>query len=387
MLTHAGASTAHAPARVAVNAAACWPSLEQELLLRAAALDSPYAIEAWTAWQAAVDIENLDPGSFRLLPLLQRNLTRLGVTGPLMQRLRGVHRQAWFRNTVLFGRTADVVRALADAGIDTLLLKGIPLALRYYREESTRPMADADVLVRENDAAAAVECLQRHGWASQQPLPRWPPPHRGSWAFRNDAGHELDLHWHVFADCLGAHDDDDLWEASVPLLVSGAATRALAPADQLLHVLAHGIHWNPLPSIRWVADAAAIVSASESALDWDRLLAQAKRRQLTMVVAAGLPYIRELLGVPVPDAVLTALAARPAGAAEWFALWARTTGGAVPGAWRMWNGYARSLAGTGRWPTPIGFVDYLREAWLVDSGWEIPAVVREKLARAGATRT
>jgi hypothetical protein len=368
---------------LAPSRSSCWPTPVQELLLRAALLDGAAAIHAWTEWQAIVDIEQIDSGSFRLLPLLQRNLTRLGVSGPMMQRLRGVHRQSWFRNTVLFGRVAEVVRALERAGIRTMLLKGVPLAVRYYREESTRPMADADILVPVKNAAAAVDHLARLGWTSQQPLRRWPPPHRASWAFRNDADHELDLHWHVFADCLGEHDDDDLWAAAMPLTVSGAATLALCPADQLLHVLAHGIHWNPLPSIRWVADAASIVSGAGAALDWDRLFVQAAKRQLTPVVAVGLPYLRSLLNVSVPDEVTDRLARLQISGAQRLWLWSRTTPGATPGALRMWHGYLRA-AERSRWPNPVGFVRYLCDTWLVDSPRELPAIVREKVARAWA---
>jgi len=299
-----------------------------------------------------------------------------------MQRLRGVHRQAWFRNTLLFARSAETVRALSVAGIDTLLLKGVPLALRYYREASTRPMADADVLVRTRDVGLALEHLQRLGWQSQLPLPAWPPPHRASWAFRNDAGHEFDLHWHVFADCLTEGDDDELWAAAVPLTFGAAEARALCPADQLLHVLAHGIHWNPLPSIRWVVDAAAIVQSSGTSLDWERLLAQAERRGLIPVVVVGLPYLARLLMSPVPGPLLSRLAARPASARERLWLWARTTSGARAGLYRMWSGYTRAARAASRWRTPIGFSRYLSELWLADRPTQLPHILREKLGRA-----
>jgi hypothetical protein len=360
----------------------CWPTREQEWLLRAAWLDGAPSLEAWHAWQAVVDIEQIDPGSFRLLPLLQRNLARQGVTGDLMQRLRGVHRQAWFRNRLLFARSAGTVRALEDAGLDTLLLKGIPLALRYYREDATRPMADADVLVRTADVHRALDRLQHLGWRSQTPLPPWPPPHRASWAFRNDAGHEFDLHWHVFNDCLGARDDDDLWAAAVPLTIDGAETRALCAADQLLHVLAHGIHWNPLPSIRWVADAAAIIDGAGASLDWARLLTQAEQRQLMPLVAAGLPYLAQLLAAPIPPAVLTPLTTRRPTAGERLWLWARTTPGARSGLLRMWSGFSRASRLSGHWRTPAGFTRYLRELWLVQHPSDLPRILRDKLGRA-----
>jgi len=57
----------------------CHPSPVEQLLLRAALLDGEEAITAWQAWITAVDLSNVNPGSYRLLPLLYDNLNRLGV--------------------------------------------------------------------------------------------------------------------------------------------------------------------------------------------------------------------------------------------------------------------------------------------------------------------
>ena len=56
-----------------------WPTATQTMLLSAAlAEDAIEALEAWARWRDAVDFENLDYGSHRLLPLLHRNLVRHG---------------------------------------------------------------------------------------------------------------------------------------------------------------------------------------------------------------------------------------------------------------------------------------------------------------------
>src|SRR5262249_54557182 len=160
----------------------------QELLLRAALLDGPEAEGAFEAWQARVDLAQIDAGSFRLLPLLYANLTRLGIRSPLSARLRGIHRQAWYRNQVLFRRGAETLRALEGAGIPTLLLKGIPLALLHYRDEAVRPMADADVLVPTQAVTGALAVLRRAGWHPGRTLALWPPKHCASCMFRDEAG-------------------------------------------------------------------------------------------------------------------------------------------------------------------------------------------------------
>src|SRR2546430_6554391 len=51
-------------------------SPQQELLLRAALLQGPRAVEAFERWRHLVDVEELDPDSHRLLPQLYHNLDR-----------------------------------------------------------------------------------------------------------------------------------------------------------------------------------------------------------------------------------------------------------------------------------------------------------------------
>ena len=77
-------------------------------------------------------------------------------------------------------------------------------------------------------------------------------------------------------------------------------TRALGSADQLLHVLAHGARWGEVPPIRWVADAVAVERSAEGGLDWERFVAEASRRHLTVAAAEALERLAADLDFPVP---------------------------------------------------------------------------------------
>ena len=116
------------------------------MLLQAALLDGDRASTASRAWCARIDLDLLDAGSLRLLPLLYRAMTARGESWTHLGRLRGVYRQTWYRNNLLIGRLARLIDALERAGIPTLVLKGVPLALCYYRDTALRPMGDADLL-------------------------------------------------------------------------------------------------------------------------------------------------------------------------------------------------------------------------------------------------
>src|SRR5439155_716431 len=74
-------------------------------------------------------------------------------------------------NQTLFHEAARLLQGLREAGIRTMVLKGLPLALLYYRDRGARPMSDVDVLVPVHQTALAIDCLARMGWrASSQSL-------------------------------------------------------------------------------------------------------------------------------------------------------------------------------------------------------------------------
>ena len=125
----------------------CWPTPNQELLLRAALLDDAQAIPAWEQWQQTVDFTEIDHRSQKLLPLVYHNLTRLDVSGPLIERSKGYYRLTWYKNHLQFHHMAVVLHDLHQAGIPTLLLKGAAMAVYYYRDPGLRPMEDFDLLV------------------------------------------------------------------------------------------------------------------------------------------------------------------------------------------------------------------------------------------------
>ena len=70
------------------------PSPAQTLLLRASLLDDAAAQQAWREFRKLADLDTVDAGSHRLLPLLVRRLSDVGEDSPEMGRLRGIHRGA-----------------------------------------------------------------------------------------------------------------------------------------------------------------------------------------------------------------------------------------------------------------------------------------------------
>ncbi len=233
-----------------------------------------------------------------------------------LAKLKGAYRGAWVHNQLLFKRAAEALGALGDAGVPTLVLKGIALSIAHYRDDGVRPMEDIDVLVPRRDFERAITVLRGAGWAAGReyiPTGGLRAVHAEHLQHR-EGGVCLDLHRYALAQ---AASDDEFWSAAVEIELLNAPTRILCPADQLLHVAVHGARWNRVPPVRWLADAVVIERSAGADLDWDRLVAEATRRGVTATLAAALECLVGAVEFPLPDGVLERLARRtegPAGA-------------------------------------------------------------------------
>jgi len=282
---------------------ALWPTAAQELLLRSALLTGPQALEAWQRWKSQHDLveSDLDRGSFRLLPLVYKNLSAQGIEEPHLPRLKGIYRYWWCSNQDLFYQAAGLLERLHEAGIRTMVLKGAAASVLYYDDTGVRPMADVDVLVPYAQVQAAIECVGRLGWRAATGYIDEEVRYRHSTPMVNDAGREFDLHWHSLREGLQADADDGFWRRSVPLGILHVRSRGLAPADALLHTVVHGMRWNEEPTIRWITDAMAILKSSSDRVDWDALIAEACARRVQLRMVYGLGYLKRTFGAPIPD--------------------------------------------------------------------------------------
>lgn len=287
-----------------------WPTGEQRLLLEAGLFSGQRAIDAFHAWRSRVQLEDdFSVETLRLLPLVYHNLHELGVSDPIMPRLKGVYRHSWYRTNRLMHATAPVIAALSGAGIPVLLTKGVPLALSYYRNPALRPMADVDVVVPHARLDEALGILARHGWRGE-----WPESDmrrfrhaRQSWG-PGDA--EVDLHWRpMYESPLGAAERS-FFETAEPLDFKGTTVLQPDPTHALVQNVVHGVRWNVETPVRWIADATTILRARGADVDWDAVLHLADTHRVGQRLYLGLAYLAESFGCPIPQSALERLRAR-----------------------------------------------------------------------------
>lgn len=283
----------------------------QRHLLRASLLDGDAARSAFERWLTS-RVDPLDPGSRRLLPLLQLNLRRLGDDFAERDWIREQVAAFDRRNQALIEATVSAISALERAAVATLLLKGVPLATHYYPAIAARPMDDCDLLVPADAVARALDVLGSEGWRCEIPLTPATMRRVHAGRFARGNGLFIDLHWHITPETCG-HEPDarSWWDDSRTLELHGTHTRMLSPADMLFHVCVHGQRWSTTPTLRWVPDALFILRKEDAAIDWDRVVARAEKHELALPLLEALLFLREELDAPIPQRVIEELTRLP----------------------------------------------------------------------------
>ena len=299
-------------------------SPDQILLLKAALLPAPEALEYWQKWkigQGLTDSEiiqdkkilerifdPLDRGSYRLMPLVYRNLE--ATNDPIVKRMRGIYRHSWMRNQQQLHWYGKVVGVLHAAGIETMCIKGLAMSLLYYDDLGGRYMNDIDVLVPYEERQHAMQALLTSSlglW--MEPFDYHMQPYYHGTHFHSENGFNLDLHHHLMGYNLAKDLDAIFWQSSNPIKVKhDLPGSTLSPTHQIFHNIAHGnaphIEESPL---RWIADCYVIYT--NHTIDWTEILQLAVKFRLVWPVQDGMRLLIKEFGLILPKAVRQTLEA------------------------------------------------------------------------------
>ena len=134
----------------------------------------------------------------------------------------------------------ECVGALAAAGVEAALLKGLAYERTLYPQPGARPTSDVDLLVRARDRRAAFDVLDRLGFEPRAAAPGFDEPdyHEVAW---NRGGVEVDLHLALAPYARCAIDYEDVWRAGAPARARRGARGCVRPgARRRLPCPAHG---------------------------------------------------------------------------------------------------------------------------------------------------
>ena len=263
----------------------------------------------WALVEEEAQRHNLRELTYRLLadgPLAD------AVPPALLERLRAPYLDTARRNALAFHETRRMVRALADRGIEVVLLKGIALARFTYAEPGLRNMADVDVMVRRDRLAEAEQVYLAHGYGPT-PRPDVDETCRCSkhlaWLVKAEAP-VVELHWSLDSPTSPFHLDlDGLWARTRAAVLDGVQVRVLAPEDLVLHLAIHASYHHQFnrTALKGLVDIQTVVARHRGEIDWEALTKRAGAWGVAGFIWATLRLSQDLLGVAVPVSALGAL--------------------------------------------------------------------------------
>ena len=258
---------------------------------------APLSDEAWsTLLSAAAD--------HRVLGLLRSAVDSgaLPATPAQRTRARADHRMALLRVLALEQHLVSVTALLADAGVETRVLKGSAYAHLDYPDPALRSFVDLDLLFRPGDIARAVSVLSAVG------LTRILAEPRPGFDRRFDKGttlrapdFEIDVHRTFVLGPWGFRVDlDALWLSGDSFTIGGHTLTALSAPHRFLHACYHAALGDWPLRLGSLRDVAELHPADEPGM-----IALAGSWGVQAVVAAAVADSTRLLGLPVTGPLRT----------------------------------------------------------------------------------
>ena len=220
------------------------------------------------------------------------------------------------RNMILGQVAEECLRALAAAGVPTIVLKGLDYETRLYGVPGARPTSDVDLLVRDEHRRPAFAVLDRLGFEPRAAAPGFDDAdyHEVAWT---RAGVEVDLHMALAPVVRCRIDYRAIWRDAEPFRVGEADALVLAREHAaIFHALHMAIDHFGVPAI-YLVDLARLLPRSEQ-FERAHDLARAWRCERPLVTATAL--VRQFLPGHLPDSTGEASSWRTRRVVEFYGL-------------------------------------------------------------------
>ena len=208
----------------------------------------------------------------------------------ILAKLKTDYYYALLRNTLISQEAERILGAFNQESIAVIPLKGVFLAESVYQNIALRPSADIDLLIRKEDFSRTNALLDSLGYSL--------PLSCGD-TFAEDTlslnslmyvnkvkTSALHLHWHLINSVWpleSARDSiamDEVWLKAKPGIIYGAKVFSLS-ADWLLLYLCHHCFKHYFAKLILSFDLIKVIEASREEIDWDKLIEDANRLEMT----------------------------------------------------------------------------------------------------------
>ena len=212
---------------------------------------------------------------------------------------------------------AAVHRLVAhEARVPLLLVKGLWLTEHVYRDPRARVPGDIDLVTHPDTMPALTAMLRDLGAAVPRDLAdlRPPPPNSGEVPVRYPRWQvSLDVHWRMMPESITPEVEAELWRRAEPWSLAGRTVLSLSLEDHLLYLCAHVASHHRMASVgvRALLDIAQFTTTPPRPIDWEVVVARARRWGWERGAWVLLTLAKTWLGARVPDDAVDGLVSGP----------------------------------------------------------------------------
>lgn len=284
-----------------------WANEQQQLLLKACLLDYQTAKTAYEQWISQVNIDLLDGQSNQLLGLLYRNLTQQNIDSEHIGRLKGINRYQWTKNQLVINQYEQIAQQFQQANIDLICFDDIAILSHCYQDSGSKSLINLGLLIHQEDFSEAEELLTNLGWQLQTNLINTRLHSNNLW-FKNDKNQNLVCKSSLFMAKPQQNTDSQIWQQAIEAKISRSNYKTLNTIDTILLTCLQANRQERLPITKTVD---VVLLMNKENIDWVELITKAQRYRLILPVTNMLSFIKNVLGVALPDWLLPSLYEMP----------------------------------------------------------------------------
>lgn len=276
------------------------PTATQHLLLQAVHGQLSNAQEAWIIWNQKVDFlqEDIDPGSFSLLPLVADRLKDRLDHLPHGGRLKGILRRAWVESQINEQTLLRAAKICQDAEFNVLFVQ------RDGSAPGPKFQQQPTLLIPPEEAKSAVHILQQNSWRLNGVKELNLRRNSGILLTAPSSQSHCYIQWRPIIPLTDPASNAGLWQQIKKQSVEHH--RALPPSIRLIKICLDGFIWRPIPNLLWSVEAAALLSSA--AIDWEMVADAARFFDLVYPLNEMLTELRQAWGQPIPQEILNTFA-------------------------------------------------------------------------------
>ena len=287
-----------------------WPRGSLDQLLKAALFpDDKAALGNLIQWLDRHDIDSATFREHRLLATISNRFGKDISDHRAYPRLRGLRRQLWTKSQIAIREAGPVLKAIANAGVPLLLIKGAARIARDRSAEKGRVAHDIDIVVGPDRIHDAFAILEGCGWqpssgASSCYLATQLDANQSLNFFSGSFG-DIDLHRDAFPSIRDEVDEERLWQAADFANFLGIDVRVPSASYTAALAIAHGSLAAHIHS-DWVVDCVYAIGSRE--FSWPAFSQILDRRRLEVPTSILFSYLSRQIGIDIPSDILRQVA-------------------------------------------------------------------------------